>query len=374
MLPSHPDGATDGGAERGPASSSVSARSGPNLGGGVYESAVKVARIEPRAGQSRKPPTFAPGSLVSARGREWVVLPDSVDDLVMLRPLGGTDDEVCGILPELEEVRPASFSWPSAEQPGDFRSAKLLRQALRLGFRSSAGPFRSFGSIAVEPRPYQVRSEPWEGEATVSVTVLHMSRGPWPGKYSVDGRTVTHISPALTEESADDPIELPENRNMAFAGTNILGTAFTLSADQRQRLLRDEPSASSIIKAFYGGRALVGSADPTQPSRWIIDFGKRSLAEAGEFPLTLAIVEEKVKPERLKANEPCVRYYWWQYGRPAAALYQIIDQNKPVRVIAIPEVSKHMRPVWLPARGIYQHTLVIFPFGDYFQLAYLPAV
>ena len=32
----------------------------------------------------------------------------------------------------------------------------LLRQALRLGFRSSAGPFRSFGSIAVEPRPYQL--------------------------------------------------------------------------------------------------------------------------------------------------------------------------------------------------------------------------
>ena len=64
-----------------------------------------------------------------------MVLPGSIEDLVMLRPLGGTDDEICGILPELEEVRPASFSWPSAGKPGDFRSAKLLRQALRLGFR-----------------------------------------------------------------------------------------------------------------------------------------------------------------------------------------------------------------------------------------------
>ena len=27
---------------------------------------------------------------------------------------------------------------------------------MRLGFRSSAGPFRSFGRIAVEPRPYQL--------------------------------------------------------------------------------------------------------------------------------------------------------------------------------------------------------------------------
>jgi len=31
--------------------------------------------------------TFAVGSLVRARGREWVVLPDSGADLLMLRPL-----------------------------------------------------------------------------------------------------------------------------------------------------------------------------------------------------------------------------------------------------------------------------------------------
>jgi superfamily II DNA or RNA helicase len=85
-----------------------------------------------------------------------VVLPGSADDLVVLRPLGGTDDEVCGILPELEDVHRATFSWPDPSKPGDFRSAWLLRQALRLGFRSSAGPFRSFGAIAVEPRPYQL--------------------------------------------------------------------------------------------------------------------------------------------------------------------------------------------------------------------------
>jgi hypothetical protein len=30
---------------------------------------------------------FAPGALVRARGREWVVLPESVQDLLVLRPL-----------------------------------------------------------------------------------------------------------------------------------------------------------------------------------------------------------------------------------------------------------------------------------------------
>lgn len=99
---------------------------------------------------------FAVGSLVSARGREWIVLPESEPDLLVLRPLGATDAEIAGILPALEPVRPAMFDPPNADKPGDARSAALLRDALRLGFRSSAGPFRSFGQINVDPRPYQL--------------------------------------------------------------------------------------------------------------------------------------------------------------------------------------------------------------------------
>jgi superfamily II DNA or RNA helicase len=100
--------------------------------------------------------SFTVGSLVRARGREWVVLPETDDALVMVRPLGGTDAEVTGILRNLEPVEPATFALPDVTQPGDYRSARLLRDALRLGFRSSAGPFRSFGHLAVEPRPYQL--------------------------------------------------------------------------------------------------------------------------------------------------------------------------------------------------------------------------
>ena len=48
--------------------------------------------------------SFAVGSLVRARGREWVVLPDSDDEMLVLRPLGGTDAEVCGVHQALESV------------------------------------------------------------------------------------------------------------------------------------------------------------------------------------------------------------------------------------------------------------------------------
>ncbi|MDW8214645.1 MAG: helicase, partial [Roseiflexaceae bacterium] len=100
--------------------------------------------------------TFAVGALVRARGREWVVLPESTDDLLVLRPLGGTDDEIAGVYLPLESVEPARFALPDPAKRGDALSCRLLRDAVRLGFRSSAGPFRSFARIAVEPRPYQL--------------------------------------------------------------------------------------------------------------------------------------------------------------------------------------------------------------------------
>ncbi len=98
----------------------------------------------------------AVGTLVRARQRDWVVLPGSDEGLLLLRPIGGTEDETTGVLTALEPVVTAQFDWPDPATAGDHQSARLLRDALRLGFRSSAGPFRSFGSIAVEPRPYQL--------------------------------------------------------------------------------------------------------------------------------------------------------------------------------------------------------------------------
>ena len=100
--------------------------------------------------------TYTAGSLVSARGRDWVVLPESADDMLVLRPLGGADDDIAAVFPAFEEVCDAQFSKPSPDDLGDSQAAGLLRSALRIGFRSGAGPFRSLAGIAVEPRAYQL--------------------------------------------------------------------------------------------------------------------------------------------------------------------------------------------------------------------------
>ncbi|MBW8483939.1 DEAD/DEAH box helicase [Actinomadura parmotrematis] len=102
------------------------------------------------------PVTYTPGSLVAARGREWVVLPESDGDMLVLRPLGGSDDDVAALFPGFEEVAAAEFALPSPADLGDAQAAGMLRTALRVGFRSGAGPFRSLARLAVEPRAYQL--------------------------------------------------------------------------------------------------------------------------------------------------------------------------------------------------------------------------
>lgn len=99
---------------------------------------------------------FRPGTLVTARDREWLVLPNPPAGTVLVRPLGGRDDETTVLLPDLDQPTPATFDVPDVNDRGDAARAQLLRDALRLSFRATTGPFRSFAQLSVTPRNYQL--------------------------------------------------------------------------------------------------------------------------------------------------------------------------------------------------------------------------
>lgn len=105
---------------------------------------------------STAPSTFEVGSLVTARGREWVVQAGSSADLLLLKPIAGADDEITGILTALEDVSTATFDPPTLDDLGPAAEVRLIRDAFRIGSVDTAGPFRGMGRIAVRPRPYQL--------------------------------------------------------------------------------------------------------------------------------------------------------------------------------------------------------------------------
>lgn len=101
---------------------------------------------------------FQTGDLISARGREWIVLSKPSEGLVRVRPLSGSEEDAVVIAPRLERlpVHSSSFSPPTADQLDTQDAARMLADALRLSLRRGAGPFRSAAHLGVEPRAYQL--------------------------------------------------------------------------------------------------------------------------------------------------------------------------------------------------------------------------
>lgn len=103
---------------------------------------------------------YRPGALVRVRNRDWVVQPSPDTNLVLLKPLGGSDDEITGIFLPLhfseDIIQSTNFPMPTDEDIGDISSARLLYNATRLSFRSGAGPFRSLAKLSFRPRSYQM--------------------------------------------------------------------------------------------------------------------------------------------------------------------------------------------------------------------------
>ena len=84
--------------------------------------------------------SFPVGSLVRTRGREWVVLPDTDDELIMVRPLGGTDAEITGILTDLEVVEPATFAPPDPRAPRGPPIGAVVARRASARFPLQCGP------------------------------------------------------------------------------------------------------------------------------------------------------------------------------------------------------------------------------------------
>ena len=91
------------------------------------------------AGTVLKGTASPPGSLVKARGRDWVVLPDAAPGLLVARPLNGDPELVTGLF--ADEVQEATFPKPATGRARWGQS------------RCRAAPNRAAGGFHVQRRP-----------------------------------------------------------------------------------------------------------------------------------------------------------------------------------------------------------------------------
>lgn len=166
-----------------------------------------------------------------------------------------------------------------------------------------------------------VSTKPWSGDAKVHVSVVCWAKGATPEAPRLDGEQVAGITPSLTAGARHrTALVLPKNKGVAFNGFFVNGAGFVLDdAEAGDLLSRTDADYSKVVARYINGEDVV-TRPLSDPSRWVIDFGTRTLEEADAFPAALAIVRERVKPVRDKVRRKAHRERWWQFAETRPGL------------------------------------------------------
>lgn len=222
-------------------------------------------------------------------------------------------------------------------------------------------------------------NEPWPGKAAVATSRVHVHKGPWQGLRSIFGRPVPHISAFLSDREEWTPKRLKANEGIAFQGSIVLGMGFVVTEDEARAMIERDPRNSEVLFPYLNGEDL-NSHPEQKPSRWVINFWDWPEERARTYSQPFEIVENKVKPERMKVKRTARKERWWQFAEVARGLYHAIgrghsfeqhpddwnaDADAMPRVLGITRVSKYLNVAFLPNDQVFTLDLFVFALNDY---------
>jgi hypothetical protein len=268
------------------------------------------------------------------------------------------------------------------------RAAALIRQAGRFCFVATnsiaQGDTREVGLDQLLSAgftiPTAVRSRAWPGVASVEVAIVTVHRGKWQGRSFLDDKQVDAINAYLAEAAVivASPRQLQSNRGHAFSGTYILGTGFLLELEAGEQLIKQNKNNATVLQLHLSGEDFNSRPDQSA-SRWVINFQDwpldRKMAPTGytgpvatDFPECLAIVEEKVKPERATNPVEKLRRLWWQFKRRTPEL--VAATKRVQRVLFHGFTSKYLCFGFAPAGLVFAgpHIVVVLPSFEHFAV------
>ena len=249
-----------------------------------------------------------------------------------------------------------------------------------------------------------ISSRKWEGTASLEVSFVWLRNSKhWNADKFLDGKKVTGITPLLNEQSriSGKPSRLKLNEDKSFMGSYVLGMGFVLTPEEAHTLITKDKRNREVLFPYLNGEDLNSRSDQSA-SRWVINFFDYPLERtadgvwsdsdpseqktwlqigyvpkdypfpvARDFPDCISIIEEKVKPERIRTKKTAtgenvftLRYplpqKWWIYADKRPQLYSII--GKLNRVIVRAQVSKFHVPVFANTYQVFSNMCVVFPF------------
>lgn len=203
-----------------------------------------------------------------------------------------------------------------------------------------------------------VRGIKWPGVANLVVSLISIKKGEWKTACHLDNRPVKMIS-AFFEDSEDGGacLDLKENANKVFQGSEFLGDGFFVSKQDAENLLQSDSTLREVILPSINGDE-INSSPVVRDNRWMIFFRDWSLEKSAKYGAAFARIEKDVKPEREKQNDVRCRRLWWQFKRPTPEIYNAINRSQRCFVTAV--TTKYMNFVATPTDRVLLKTLKVF--------------
>lgn len=205
---------------------------------------------------------------------------------------------------------------------------------------------------------FAVRGIKWPGRANLVVSLVALHRGLWNGKRILDGREVTTINPFFEDsEDVGEPLDLAENADLVFQGSNLLGNGFVIDRTRAVAMVAAASENAEVVFPILNGEELNNLPRQTAERRAIY-FRDWPLSRAEDFEAPLRRVIEAVKPERDDHAERPVREKWWIYKRPTTGLYAKTFSLKFALIAAA--TTKHLNFSAIPSPHLFTHALYVF--------------
>lgn len=175
----------------------------------------------------------------------------------------------------------------------------------------------------------------------------------------------SYLEPGTT--ATEPPALLRANAGVAFVGTYIHGTGFTVDPSEAHSWIARDNRNAEVVRPFLNGDDVSSTFDQTA-ARWVVDFTGKSEHEAATFELPYAHILANVKPARMRQSGQ-LREMWWLYKRPTLSLRKAVAPFDRVPVIT--RHSKAIAPVMVPADQVLSDALVVFATESAASLAVL---
>ena len=242
------------------------------------------------------------------------------------------------------------------------------------------GDTRSAGLAWLCSRDFSIfaatKRKAWPGVAAVVVSIVHMHKGDYQGDNILDDSVVPRISAFLLPRGPDaDPGKISSSCGHSFVGGYTLGMGFTFAnesssdddevgkpntIEKMHHLIHADPVNAEAIFPYLGGEEAVNHPEHLH-NRYVINFGETSLEDCEKrWPMLVAILRHKVKPEREKKAADVRRYPWWLHWRPRSELIKELNDVETALVVnsgASPQFSIAR----VSSRQVFAHSLNVFP-------------